>query len=187
MGRRCPENGDPLESILCLPPSTPWSSFPSSSSLHDALRQPSAPDFRSPRAALPAPIPWHGISNQPSCRGKSDRPLYVRRKYIAYTTPEDFLISNHRCSKTAADRYQPFQRENLPIKQREPRSQKRAGTETTLRTTWIEHPILPRFGFNDPLTGGGSKQVIAPETAVVRGGWNSSPPNCLFSLAEPKS
>ena len=39
---------------------------------------------------------------------------------------------------------------NLPTKQRAPRSQKRAGVEKTFRTAWIEHPILPRFRFNDP-------------------------------------
>ena len=44
-----------------------------------------------------------------------------------------------------------------------------AGAETTFRTAWIEYQILPRFCFNDPPTGEGSKQV---ETAVVRGVYN---------------
>ena len=39
---------------------------------------------------------------------------------------------------------------NLTTKQRAPRSQKRAGAETTSRTTWIERPILHRFCLDNP-------------------------------------
>ena len=67
---------------------------------------------------------------------------------------------------------------NLTTKQRAPRSQKRAGAETTLRTAWIERPVLSGFGLNDPPAGGDSKQV--PEAAVVRDGLNPSPQTCLF-------
>ena len=78
-------------------------------------------------------------------------------------------------------------RHNLPTKQSAPRSQKRAGAETPFRTAWIKHPILPRFCFNDPPAGGGSKQVILPEvTAVVRNGLSRSSQICLFCQAEPK-
>ena len=56
---------------------------------------------------------------------------------------------------------------NLTTKQPAPRSHKRAGAETTSRTAWTERPILPGFCFNDPPAGGGSKQFVSPETAVV--------------------
>ena len=60
---------------------------------------------------------------------------------------------------------------NLTTKQRAPRSQKRAGAETTFRIAWIKHTILPWFCRDDPPVGGGSRQVIlSQETAVVRDG-----------------
>ena len=116
MGRRCPENEDPLGSRLRLPPSAPRSSLPSSSSLHDAPRQLSAPDFRSPRHALPAPIAWHGIPKQPSYGGEkkaTDRYTYEVNKspILLLKVFESRIIDS---PKNAADCLQPLQTKREP-------------------------------------------------------------------------
>ena len=46
--------------------------------------------------------------------------------------------------------------ENLPTKQHAPRSQKRAGVQTTCRTARIKHQSSPRFCFNEPPPEGAS-------------------------------
>ena len=60
--------------------------------------------------------------------------------------------------------------ENLPTKQRAPRSQKRAGAEMTCQPAGIEHKILPQLFSNDPRSDGGLL-VVHPlkRTTVVQG------------------
>ena len=94
------------------------------------------------QAPLLTPIVWHGISNQPLRRKKKAIGRYT---YGVNNSPEQLLeVFESRPSnlqKNAAALSSP--NVNLPTKQRAPRSQKRAGAETTLRPAWIKYPILP--------------------------------------------
>ena len=103
------------------------------------------------------------FQSRPSFKEPANLLLYVRRKILTGTT---------HLQKTLQLVASRSHTHNLPAKQRAPRSQKRAGAETTLRTAWIERPIFSRFCLDDPSAGRGSNQV--PEAAVVRDVWSRS-------------
>ena len=116
------------------PPAASWSSLPSSSSLYGAPWHPFTP---------PAPIARHGIL-KPAWLWRKQRSTAIRTSCL-YLTPENDIPRPFFYIKNAPDRHQPLQNKNFPTKQRAPRSQKRTGVETTLKTTRIEHQGLHRF------------------------------------------
>ena len=141
--RRCPENGDPFGSRYRLPPNAPRNFLPSSSPLHDAHLQPFAPDFRSPRVALPVPIPWHGLFEASLAAEKTamDRNTYGEIIRVSPSASCKLMSKSSFLLKNAADRQQPPQNDKLPKKQRTPRSPKTGRRRYELKTAWIQHPI----------------------------------------------
>ena len=140
-----------------------------------ALCSMTLPDNRPPltsdhldRAALPATITWHDISNQPSREEPAtDRYTYgVNNSSVPLLKVCESRIINP--PKNAADRHQLLQNESLSTKQRAPHSQNRAGAETICRLSWIKHQILPRVCFNGPRPEGGLLIVCSPEAAEVQ-------------------
>ena len=129
------------------------------SSLHDAPRQPFAPNFRSPRAAIDGMTSVcpsssrsrsrrHGVSgttfSKPALFQRASRltAIYTRRNFARTALLKAFGSQIIDPPKTAAVSSSCSSTHNLTTKQRAPRSQKRAGAETTLRTAWIERPIF---------------------------------------------
>ena len=114
--------------------------------------------------------------------GYSNRPSGEESAIYRYTYDFESRTCDH--SKNAAASPIRSNMYNLTTKQRAPRSQKRAGAETTLRTSWTERPILHQFCFDNPPAGEGSKQV--PEAAVVRDEWSRSLLTIRLLGREPK-
>ena len=125
MGRQCPENGasyrlQPTEFLT----------------LHDTPRQPYAPNFRSPRAALDGMFFLDQLDY-----GETAAELLVPRSGKRYSA--DLL----RVRKNTGDRHQQAPKRTTPPKTTRAPFPKRADVETT---SSIEHSILPRFCFDDP-------------------------------------
>ena len=169
MGRRCPVCAQ-LRGVAV-------------SSLHDAPRQPFAADIFEPSSTSwslfvpPAHVassrprrqyffPAQHILSWPSFKEPGAWLLYARRNFARTALLKAFKSRIIDPPKTAAVLSSCSSTYILIPKQRAPRSQKRAGVETTLRTAWIERPIFSWFCLDDSSAGRRSKQV--PDAAVVR-------------------
>ena len=124
-----------------------------SSSLPSAPRFIAFPNNRSPLTSnhLEPPstaCPYTGTA-QTGLAAKSQRFTDIRTAMNTrrcYSPPKNAAASSNRSDT-----------HKLTTKQRAPRSQKRAGAETTLRTAWIKRLSFSGFCSNNPSAGGGSK------------------------------
>ena len=128
-----PDDRSPLTSYNLEPPSTAW---PPS--------VPSAP-IASSRPRQHALILARHSQSRPTCKepaidrytcGVKISPLPLLKVF------ESRIIDPQKMLQIVISR---SNMHNLITKQRAPRSQKRTGAETTLRTAWVEHPVLPGF------------------------------------------
>ena len=121
MGRRCPENGDPLGSRILSPSSGPRSLLPSTSTLHDARSPHCLDSVQSPSKA------WLFKTNR-SGQKTMDRNTYgVNDSPILLLQVDVSVIQPPKRNAAAS----PSPNINLPMKQCAPRSQKRAGAGMT--------------------------------------------------------
>ena len=151
-----PNNRSPLNSDHLEPPSMAWSPFVPPA--HVDSSRPRRQDF----------FPAQHLLSWPGFKESVNLLLYARHDFSRTALLKAFESRIIDPPKTSAVLSSCSSTHNLITNQRTPRSLKRAGAETTLRTTWIERHILHRFCLDNPQAGGGSKQF--PEAAVVRGG-----------------
>ena len=135
-----------------------FAELPSSCWLQNAHRSMMLFDNRSPLTSTHTSSRHDVVTSVPPSSSCSLEPPSTARLFPGTASkPAFFQRASESPPKNAAARLQLSQ----------PRSQKRAGAEVTLRTAWIKGPILPGFCVNDPPVIGSSRQVPLLEDAAA--------------------
>ena len=139
--RRCSGDGESTQLTLTTKRGVPCRQALCSMTFPDSCPPLTSIHLEPPSTACPYP-------------GTASKPTYPRRASDTAICTVLNTRRYHSRPKNGAASSSRSNTHNLTTKQRAPRSQKRAGAETTLRTAWIERPILSGFCLNNPPAGG---------------------------------